>query len=173
MERPPRPLAWSAIAGARSHLSTPHESTSPTQSRFTGHASPVSRMVLGWGLAVGVATAAAPLAFWWLPATSVYSTGLVLIAAVYIGFAVADGRPHVLIVESLVATAFVIVAAVAMTGPAWLVVAGLFGHGAKDLWQHRTGFVNGTRWWPPFCVTVDWVAAVLLAAILTAGVPLP
>ena len=39
----------------------------------------------------------------------------------------------------------------------------------KDLWQHRTGFVAGTRWWPPFCATVDWVAAALLAGAITAG----
>ena len=47
---------------------------------------------------------------------------------------------------------FVLVAAVAATASPWLLVAGLVGHGAKDLWQHRTGFVANTRWWPPFCV---------------------
>jgi hypothetical protein len=142
----------------------------PTGSLRSYQAPAVPRTVLGWGAGVGVATAATPLVFWWLPAASVYSMGLVLIAAVYIGFAVADGRPRVLVVESLVATAFVVLAAVAITGPTWLLVAGLLGHGVKDLWQHRTGFVRGTRWWPPFCVTVDWVAALLLGIMLTAGV---
>jgi hypothetical protein len=33
------------------------------------------------------------------------------------------------------------------------------GHGLKDLWQHRTHFVANTRWWPPFCMVVDWVVA--------------
>ncbi len=113
-----------------------------------------------------------PLAFRWLPAASVYSVGLVLIAAVYIGFAVADGRRHVILVETVVAAAFVLVAAFAMTGSAWLLVAGLVGHGVKDLWQNHTGFVANTRWWPPFCVTVDWVAALLLAVALSADVPL-
>ena len=28
--------------------------------------------------------------------------------------------------------------------------------GSKDLWQHRTQFVANTRWWPPFCLVVDW-----------------
>ena len=77
-------------------------------------------------------------------------------------------RRHILAVETAVASLFVIVAAVAVTGSLWLIVAGLAGHGLKDLWQHRTGFVAGTRWWPPFCATVDWVAAALLGAI-TAG----
>jgi hypothetical protein len=128
--------------------------------------------VLAWGLVVGVATAAAPLAFWWLPPATVYAFGIGFIAAIYLGFAVADGRPHVLVVESAVAGGFTLVAAVAIGGSPWLLVAGLFGHGVKDLWQHRTGFVAGTRWWPPFCATVDWVAAALLAMVITAGATL-
>jgi hypothetical protein len=161
-----------ATAGLRSTVSTPRNPTGPTNSLRTGQPQSFSLAVVVWGGAVGVATAAAPLAFWWLPAGSVYSMALAFIAAVYIGFAVADGRRHVLIVESFVAAPFVVLAAVAMTGPAWLLIAGLVGHGVKDLWQHRTGFVEGTRWWPPFCVIVDWVAALLVAVVLCAGVSL-
>jgi hypothetical protein len=94
----------------------------------------------------------------------------VLIASVYIGFAVADGRPRVIAVESAVAGAFVLVAAVAITGTPWLLVVGLVGHGLKDLWQHRTQFVAGTRWWPPFCLVVDFVAAAIIAAEIVLGV---
>ena len=61
-----------------------------------------------WGLAFGALQAASPLAFWWLDAATVYALGLALIAAIYIGFAVADGRPAVIAVESSVATVFVI-----------------------------------------------------------------
>ncbi|MGY1636865.1 hypothetical protein ACI78V_09450 [Geodermatophilus sp. SYSU D00742] len=124
------------------------------------------RAPLVWGVVLGVLQAASPLAFSWLDPATVYALGLTLIAAVYVGFAVADGRRHVLVVETVVASVFV-VAAAAGTGSAWLVVAGLAGHGCKDLWQHRTGFVAGTRWWPPFCATVDWVAAALIAVALT------
>jgi hypothetical protein len=49
----------------------------------------------------------------------------------------------------------------------------LAAHGLKDLWQHRTQFVANTRWWPPFCATVDFVAAALIAVALTAGFPFP
>ena len=45
-----------------------------------------------WGVVVGLAQAATPLAFWWLNTATTYAIGLVVIAAVYIGFAVADGR---------------------------------------------------------------------------------
>ena len=121
------------------------------------------------GAAVGVAQAATPFAVWWLPPATVYALGLVFIAAVYIGFSVADGRWKVLAAETTVATVFVVAAAAAVTGPAWLLVAGLTGHGLKDLWQHRTRFVTGTRWWPPFCAAVDFVVAAILAIVLTAG----
>ncbi len=99
-----------------------------------------------WGAVFGVIQAASPLGFWWLDPAAVYALSLTLIAAVYIGFAVADGRPKILAVEAGVAGLFVIAAAVAITGPAWLLVAGFIGHGLKDLWQHRSHYVANTRW---------------------------
>jgi hypothetical protein len=63
-----------------------------------------------------------------------------------------------------------VVAAAGVTGPAWLLVAGFTGHGCKDLWQHRRQYVANTRWWPPFCLVVDWVAAAILVVVITVGV---
>ena len=123
-----------------------------------------------WGVAFGVLQAVSPVGFWWLDSELVWALSLVLIAAIYIGFAVADGRPRVIAVEVVVASTFVVVAAVAVTVSPWLVVVGLVGHGLKDLWQHRTHFVANTRWWPPFCLVVDGVAATVIAALLIAGV---
>jgi hypothetical protein len=123
-----------------------------------------------WGIVWGVIQAAAPLGFWWLDPATVYALSLALIAAVYIGFAVADGRPRVIAVEAGIAGAFVVVAAAGVTGPAWLLVLGFTGHGVKDLWQHRRQFVANTRWWPPFCLVVDWVAAAILVLLLAVGV---
>jgi hypothetical protein len=123
-----------------------------------------------WGIVWGVIQAAAPLGFWWLAPATVYALSLALIAAVYIGFAVADGRPRVIAVETTVAGGFVVLAAVGVTGPAWLLVVGLAGHGLKDLWQHRRHYVANTRWWPPFCLVVDWVAAAILVVLIAVGV---
>ena len=123
-----------------------------------------------WGVVWGVIQAAVPLGFWWLDAATVYALSIALIAAVYIGFAVADGRPRVIAVEAVVAAAFVVVAAAGVTGPAWLLVLGFVGHGFKDLWQHRRQFVANTRWWPPFCLVIDWVAAAILVVLLAVGV---
>jgi len=122
-----------------------------------------------WGLVWGCLQAASPLAFFWLDDATVYALGLALIAAVYIGFAVADGRSRIIAVETAMAAAFVVLAAVGVTGSAWLLVGGLAGHGGKDMWQHRTGFVANTRWWPPFCATVDFVAATIIAVAIVAG----
>jgi hypothetical protein len=64
----------------------------------------------------------------------------------------------------------VVVAAAAVTGPAWLLVPGFTGHGLKDLWQHHHHYVANTRWWPPFCLVVDWVAAAILVFLIATGV---
>ena len=54
-----------------------------------------------WGIVVGIMQAATPLAFWWLDSATVYALGLTVIAAIYVGFAVGDGRFHVLAIESV------------------------------------------------------------------------
>jgi hypothetical protein len=128
------------------------------------------RAPLLWGVVWGGIQAASPLGFWWLDPATVYALGLALIASIYIGFAVADGRWKVIAVETTVTAAFVVVAAVGVTGSAWFLVAGLAAHGIKDAWQYRTQFVTNTRWWPPFCAAVDWVAALVLAIAILAGV---
>jgi hypothetical protein len=124
---------------------------------------------VAWGVVVGVLQAASPLALWWLDAATVYAMSIAVIAAVYIGFAVADGRGKIVAVETTVASIFVVIAAVAVTGSAWLLVLGLVGHGLKDWWQHRTKFVANTRWWPPFCAAVDAVAAAIIAIAIVTG----
>jgi hypothetical protein len=122
-----------------------------------------------WGLLFGGIQAASPLLIWWLAAGTVYAVSLILIASIYIGFAVADGRPIIIAVESSIAALFVVVAAAAITGPPWLLVIGLLGHALKDLWQHRRQYVAGTRWWAPFCCTVDLVAAALITLAILGG----
>ncbi|MFL5274508.1 MAG: hypothetical protein ACJ79E_20835 [Anaeromyxobacteraceae bacterium] len=128
------------------------------------------RAGIAWGIIVGVAQAATPLALWWLDAATGYAVGLAVIAFVYIGFAVADGRVRVIAVECAVAMAFVLVATAGIAGSAWLLVIGFAAHGVKDAWQERRQFVSGTRWWPPFCAAVDSVVALIIAIEIVAGV---
>ena len=110
------------------------------------------------------------MGFWWLDPATVYAVGLAVIAAVYIGFAVADGRWRVIALESGVAMAFVVVATAGVTGSAWLLAVGFAAHGLKDAWQQRRQYVSGTRWWPPFCAAVDWVVALAIGIAIAAGV---
>jgi len=123
-----------------------------------------------WGLVFGGLQAASPIAFRWLDPATVHALSITLIASVYIGFAVADGRPRIIAVETAVAGLFVVLAATAVTGSPWLLVLGYAGHGIKDYWQERTHYVVNTRWWPPFCVAVDWLVAIILIIEITAGV---
>jgi hypothetical protein len=90
------------------------------------------------------------------------------VAAICIGFAVPTDV-KVIAAESSVALAFVVVAAAAITGTRWLLVAGFLGRGCKDLWQHRTRFVANAGWWPPFCLAVDWVVAAVIIVEIAAG----
>ena len=77
------------------------------------------------------AHAAAPIAFWWLNLATVHALAIVFIAAVYIGFAVGDGRPRVIFVETLVAAGFFVLAASAVTATPWLLVTAYLAHGAQ------------------------------------------
>ncbi len=128
------------------------------------------RAAIIWGVVVGLIQAASPVAFWWLDPATVYAVGLAVIASVYIGFAVADGRWRVIVLEGSVAMAFVVIGAAGITGSAWLLVLGFVVHGLKDAWQERVRYVSGTRWWPPFCAAVDWVVALVIGIEIVAGI---
>ena len=128
------------------------------------------RVPILWGFFVGAINAAAPLGLAGLTPATVYAPVLAAIAAVYVGFAVADGRPRIIAVEVAVAAAFVLLASASVTGTAWLLVVGYAGHGLKDFWKARRQFVANTRWWPPFCAIVDMVVALVLIAEDRGGV---
>jgi hypothetical protein len=93
-----------------------------TQPRTAGRS---LRAPVLWGVVFGVIQAAAPLGFWWLDPATVYGLSLTLIAAVYIGFAVADGRRTVIAVEVAIAAVFVVVAAAVLVV---LIAAGVDFH---------------------------------------------
>jgi hypothetical protein len=104
-----------------------------------------------WGLVFGAIQAASPLVRRWLEPATVHALSLSLMAAVYIGFAVADGRPRVIAVECTIAGVFLLLAATAVTATAWILVIGYAGHGLK-------GLLAGT---PPVRRQHPLVAAVL------------
>jgi hypothetical protein len=42
----------------------------------------------------------------------------------------------------------------------------------RDL-ARATHYVANTRWWPPFCLVIDWLAAAILVVLIAAGVDFP
>jgi hypothetical protein len=100
---------------------------------------------------------------------TVYALSLTLIAAVYIGFAVAAGQPAALAAESGVAGVCVVLAAIAVTGPAWLLVLGLHRPWAQGPVATPPPLRGEHTPVPPFCLVVDWVVAAILVLLITAG----
>src|SRR5215467_5853907 len=113
------------------HGLTSHPGQQPVTPRPRGRLRALPAPVI-WGAVWGVIQAVSPLGLWWLEPKTVYALGLPLIAAVYIGFSVADGRRHVIAAEVSIVGLFVVVAALGVTGSVWLLVLGLAGHGVKD-----------------------------------------
>lgn len=97
-----------------------------------------------------------------------HTLSLVLIAAVYIGFASADGRPHALATEVIGVIAFLSLALVGLwVWPAALIL-GFVGHAGWDLIHgpHGKFGAETVGWYIPFCVVYDLaVGAYLLVHI--------
>lgn len=94
--------------------------------------------------------------------------GIVLagIAWVYLGFAIADGRPSAIAVQAVSAAVFLTVAFLGVQLEANLLLGfGFLGHAAWD-WVHHDGHgpTHVRTWYPPFCVVADLVIAVPVLA---------
>jgi len=97
-----------------------------------------------------------------------YATMAIVVASYYVLFAVMGGSTHVLIVESIVMTVFVVVAVIGFKFNPWLVVACLAGHGVFDAFHDLIVENPGVpEWWPAFCLAFDVGAAALLACSRT------
>jgi hypothetical protein len=99
---------------------------------------------------------------------ALYPTVLIVIASYYALFAVMGGSTQTLVMESVVATAFVGASIAGFKSTLWLVVVALIAHGIFD-------FVHGhfiqnpgvPIWWPAFCLAYDIAAAAYLAWLLS------
>jgi hypothetical protein len=111
-----------------------------------------------------------------------YSTVLIVIALVYVLFAVMAGQASTIIVESAIAAVFV---GLAIAGARWdrsraaglLVAIGLVVHGGYDL-VHDVLITNAAvpSWWPIFCGVVDvvlggWLGSRAVTTSLKARLP--
>jgi hypothetical protein len=96
-----------------------------------------------------------------------YPTVLMVIASYYLLFAAMSQSIYTVLLESLVVTAFVIVAIVGFKSSAWVTVAALAGHGIFDAVHGHVIENSGVPvWWPAFCLAYDLGAAGCLAWVL-------
>lgn len=89
-----------------------------------------------------------------------------MIGGVYIGFAVMDGRLSQLILEGVVAIAFVVYAMLALYINPLLLALGYILHGLWDTAHHSPLFdVKMARWYIPACAAYDIVVGIGLYII--------
>ena len=101
---------------------------------------------------------------------SFYPTITIVIAGLYVLFAVMGESTHALLMELAIGAAFVIAAVAGFKGSLWIVVAALAGHGLQDF--VHASFVSNPGvpvWWPGFCGTYDVVAAIYLGWLIRIG----
>lgn len=99
---------------------------------------------------------------------SFYPVVLIVIATLYLLFAVMAGSTESLVAEAIPALVFVAMAALGFRKKApWLVVAGLALHGVFDFFHHAVIANPGVPvWWPGWCLAYDVVAAAYLAVLI-------
>jgi hypothetical protein len=99
---------------------------------------------------------------------SFYPVVLIVIASLYLLFAVQAGSVSSLAAEAVPSLVFVTVAVLGFRKRApWLVVAGLALHGIFDFFHHAVTVNPGVpAWWPGWCLAYDVVAAAYLAVLL-------
>jgi hypothetical protein len=96
-----------------------------------------------------------------------YPLATIVVASYYALFAVMGGSTHAIVLESLIALAFLAAAVVGFKASLWLVVAALVGHGIFDFFHGGVISNPGVpHWWPPFCLAFDVIFGVYLAWLL-------
>ena len=113
---------------------------------------------------VGVASGALTALIAWSPIIpdplAFHSVCLAVIGAIYVGFAFADGRLPVVIIELTVATGFLVLALLGLWQAPVFLAIGLVLHAFWDLAHRPRGITTKLpAWYPPFCAAFDFVFA--------------
>lgn len=125
-------------------------------------------LLIGCGLALAVGLSAS-----WIGLDrdrALYPVVMIVIASYYVLFATLGAPVQILLVELVVAGAFLAASIVGFKTSLWIVAAALAAHGVFDL-LHPQLYTNlgVPRWWPRFCLAYDVAAAIYLAALLMRG----
>lgn len=97
-----------------------------------------------------------------------YPTILIVVATYYDIFAAIGGSSTAVMVEAILTLVFVALAVIGYKRNAWILVAGLAGHGLLDFVHSRLVDNAGVpSSWPAFCASYDIAIAAYLAFLLT------
>ena len=119
-----------------------------------------------WGLAFAVVTMVVHLCLGREMSVLVASLLMAMIGSVYVGFAISDGRTGAIMIEFVGALGFASAAMCGILVSPWFIVAALVGHACWDFLHHRPGrWATTPRWYVPYCVVYDVLAAVGLAVL--------
>lgn len=101
-----------------------------------------------------------------LPSETVLDVHAVLlggIAAVYVGFALADGNLRYVAVESVGALGFFVLAIMGLAWSVWFLIAGYILHGFWDLAHHNRRIpTDFAEWYIPLCLVYDVAVGIYL-----------
>lgn len=114
------------------------------------------RFIFFLGLAVLTCLIGYSLSYY--KALDFFAIVLVLIAGIYVGFAIEDGRQKKLLLEAIVAICFCAIALMGMWKWPIIIAAGYFLHGIWDLLHHPINIgARVKKWYPPACLAYDWL----------------
>ncbi len=123
-----------------------------------------------WGLGMGLGGAGLAHVLGFDRDRSYYPTLMIVIASIYILFAVMAFPPSALWPEVLAAVAFIVLAIAGHRWSLWLVVLALLGHGVFDMVHpHIIANAGVPPWYPAFCSAADLVLSLVLAALILRG----
>jgi hypothetical protein len=96
-----------------------------------------------------------------------YPLTMAVIALIYVFFAVVGRSVHALVIESIIASLFLLLSAAGYKSSLWFIVVALAGHGVMDFFHpHLVTNPGVPKWWPAFCGAYDVVAAAWLGWLL-------
>ncbi|QFU07213.1 hypothetical protein PARPLA_01268 [Rhodobacteraceae bacterium THAF1] len=98
-----------------------------------------------------------------------WATAMVAIASFYVVFAIQSGNTLEIVVHTGLAAGFAALAIIGARTSSWLLVAALLGHGIFDVFAGSVIANPAPDWWGPFCLGIDVLLALALAAILQRG----
>ncbi|UWR24570.1 hypothetical protein [Sulfitobacter sp. S190] len=98
-----------------------------------------------------------------------WATIMVAIASFYVVFAIQTGDTLEIVVHTGLAAGFTALAIIGARTSSWILAAALLGHGIFDVFAGSVIANHAPGWWGPFCLGIDVVLALTLAAMLLRG----